>query len=444
MANAQTADPLAGTFSRELRSAVESLIVEFRGERKYKAADFPLPPERFGQFKEEVVSEFIQALHLEDWVVRSPNGKRSPIRQHFRDRVVQRFNHRGVEMEAHVVELLPTGDQVPIVLCLPPGEGKHPAVAAFPGHGEHPLHDLVFGDESYQKAIAARLARSGFASVAVEKVDSGYMSRHGSAGSDEKAITAFRLAMGSHVRAVQLMATLAAVEILAAHPRVDESRMGATGVSLGECLSIQTALLNDRIRAVAEYGTKTVFLPEEATADEFSGISDLCHVIPETFRLGDRNLLLIPFAPKPLLSGHGGPTDKASHGQYERYYRAIYEDSVSGARQASPLPVPHSRRRPRDSCTNGDRVLQRTPLSSRASESHPHDPLTWPHGCQRPHPGRSTAAVSSGRSRLVSCLRNSVARRLESAAERHPAKSALELEQHQAETPAGLGPLGVC
>ena len=47
--------------------------------------------------------------------------------------------------------------------------------------------------------------------------------------------------MGSHVRAVQLMATLAAVEILAAHPRVDESRMGTTGVSLGGRLAVQTA-----------------------------------------------------------------------------------------------------------------------------------------------------------------------------------------------------------
>jgi hypothetical protein len=41
--------------------------------------------------------------------------------------------------------------------------------------------------------------------------------------------------------------------------------------------------------------------------------------------LGDRNLLLIPYAPRPLLSGHGGPKDKASHGQYERYYKKIYE-----------------------------------------------------------------------------------------------------------------------
>ena len=214
---------------------------------------------------------------------------------------------------------------MPIVLCLPPGDGTHPAVASLPGHGEHPLHDLVFGEDSYQKGIAARLARAGFASVAVEKVDSGYLSRSAPAGVDEKDIAGFRLAMGSLVRAVQLMATSAAVEILASHPRVDESRIGATGVSLGGWLAVQTALLNDRIKAVAEYGTKTVYLPDEVEAEEFVGIGDICHVIPETFRLGDRNLLLLPLAPKPLLSGHGGPTDKASHGQYERYYKDVFE-----------------------------------------------------------------------------------------------------------------------
>ncbi len=324
-AGAQPADPLAEIFSGEVRPAVESLVAQFRDQRRYKAADFPLPPERFDQFKQEIVSEFVRALHLEDWVVRSAGEKRSPIRGRFRDRVVRRFTRAGVEMEAHVVELLQTGDRIPLVLCLPPGTGDLPAVAAFPGHGEHPLHDLVLGEDSYQQAIAARLARAGFASVAVEKVDSGYLSRHGSVGVDEKEIAGFRLAMGSPVRAIQLMANQAAVEILAAHPRVDQTRMGATGVSLGGWLAIQTALLNDRIRAVAEYGTKTVYLPDDIGPEEFTGIGDLCHVIPETFRLGDRNLLLIPFAPAPLLSGHGGPTDRASHGQYEQYYRAIYE-----------------------------------------------------------------------------------------------------------------------
>ncbi len=35
-------------------------------------------------------------------------------------------------------------------------------------------------------------------------------------------------------------------------------------------------------------------------------------------------MLLLPYAPRPLLSGHGGITDKNSHRQYERYYRDVY------------------------------------------------------------------------------------------------------------------------
>lgn len=335
-ARPQRDDPLAATFAAELQPAVQSLIEEFRRNREYEVDDFPLPEDRFLRFRERVVSEFVQALDLQNWVVRSPEGKSSPTQGLFRDRVVRRFSHGGAEMVAHVVELAPTGLRVPVVLCLPPGHGRHPAVAAFPGHGPHPLHDLVFGEDSYQAAMCAKLARAGFASVAVEKIDSGYLSRGGSEGVDEREITPFRLAMGSSVRAVQLMATTAAVEILAAHPRVDEDRMGATGVSLGGWLAIQTALLNDRIRAVAEYATKTVYLPDEAEAAEFSGVPDLCHVIPGTFGIGDRNTLLIPFAPRPLLSGHGGPADKSSHSQYERYYKEVFEEQyrVLGAPDA--------------------------------------------------------------------------------------------------------------
>lgn len=160
----------------------------------------------------------IQSLHLADWVVRSPQGKASPLRRLFQVRIVKRFERNGVQMKAHVVELLPRGDQVPIVLCLPPGEGKHPAVASFPGHREHPLHDHVLGADSYQKEIATRPARPAFASIAVETVDNGYLSRDAPAGFDDKAIARLRLAMGSLVRAVQLIPTSAAVGILASHP----------------------------------------------------------------------------------------------------------------------------------------------------------------------------------------------------------------------------------
>lgn len=322
---AEPADPLAAVYGAELQSTVQNLIDHHRAHRKYSTADFPLAAEEFGAFREEVVSNLVVALGLEHWAVREPRGKVSPIGELFRDRVVSRMTWDGVQIEAHVIEILETGDRVPAVLCLPAGREPRPGIACYPGHGKNPLRDLVFDPESYQRAIAVKLAQAGFASIAVEKIDTGYLARSAPSGIDEEAIVGFRLGAGVTTRAAQLMANLAALEILAAHPRVDETRMGATGVSLGGWLAMQTALLSDRVGAVAEYAMKTVFLADEAEAEDFGGVKDLCHIIPGTFTLGDRNVLMFPWAPRPLLSGHGGPKDKGSHSQYARYYRDVYE-----------------------------------------------------------------------------------------------------------------------
>lgn len=328
-------DPLAEVYSKEIRSTVESLILQFRRDRKYEVADFPLEPEAFKRFQKEVVTGWTKALGMEEWVVSNPpRGKVSPIAGKFKDRIVKRLTlEDGVEIEAHVIEILETGDQVPVVICLPAVNSKNekprPGILCCPGHGNNPLHDLVFNPKSYQRAIAVRLAQAGFASVAVEKVDCGYLSRSAPSGNDETAITTFRFGLGPDTRTIQLMATMAAMEVLATHPRVDETRMGATGVSLGGWLAIQTALLSDRIQAVAEYATKTVFLGDDIKPEEFNGVGDICHIVPGAFQLGDRNILMFPYAPRPLLSGHGGPKDRSSHRQYQQYYldvqKAQYE-----------------------------------------------------------------------------------------------------------------------
>ena len=237
-------DPLAEVYAKEVRSSVDSLIAQFRRERKYKVSDFPLEPAAFGRFQNEVVSGWTSALGLEKWVVRKPApGKQSPIADRFKDRIVKRLTlDNGVMIEAHVIELLNTGDQVPVVLCLPPAEDRvgkenderRPGIVCCPGHSNHALRGLVFDRDSYQRAIAVRLAEAGFVTVAIEKVDCGYLARRAPSGLDEKAIATFRLGLGKDTtRAVQLKAILAATEVLAVHPQVDETRMGATGVSLG-------------------------------------------------------------------------------------------------------------------------------------------------------------------------------------------------------------------
>jgi hypothetical protein len=230
-------DPLAEIYAAELPSSVEFLMAQFRRERKYQASDFPMEPEAFRRFQEDVISGWTSSLGLEDWVVRNPTpGKRSPIADKFKDRIVKHLTlESGVAIEAHVIEILATGDQIPVVICLPPakdkGEEPLPGVVCCPGHSNNALRDLVFDPKSYQRAIAVRLAEAGLAAVAIEKVDSGYLSRSAPSGVDEEAITTFRLGLGTDTtRAVQLMATLAATEILATHePRGG----GCTGVRLG-------------------------------------------------------------------------------------------------------------------------------------------------------------------------------------------------------------------
>ena len=187
----------------------------------------PVPP----NFRVVEASAWVNFSNSLSHAVRKPApGKRSPIAGKFKDRIVKRLTlENGVEIEAHVIEIIATGDQVPVVLCLPRAEGKaedesdnrRPGVVCCPGHSNHALRDLVFDRDSYQRAIAVRLAEAGFAAVAIEKVDSGYLSRNAPSGVDEQAITTFRLGLGTDTtRAVQLMATLAATEILALHPRV--------------------------------------------------------------------------------------------------------------------------------------------------------------------------------------------------------------------------------
>jgi hypothetical protein len=186
------------------------------------------------------------------------------------------------------------------------------------------LRDLVLDLNSYQSGVAVRLAKAGFVTVAVEKIDTGYLSRDGVSGVDEDPVATFGLYWGQPVRAHQLMACVAASEILAAHPRVDESRIGATGVSLGGWLSVQTAMLSDRIKAVADFGVKTVMAPDSMTADQFKGMGDLCHILPGMLSVCDRNLMSLAYCPRAMLAGHGR-RHATSHAQADAHYRALYE-----------------------------------------------------------------------------------------------------------------------
>lgn len=318
-------DPVAESLKGKLSSSVAVFLEHHRKQRRYKNVDFPMPRPAFAKFRSDVRGELTRRLGLENWVVRNPVGKASPITERFRDRVLDRKVIHGVPVEIHAVTLEPTGLVVPMVLCLPVKGGVTvPGVCVYSGHTSHGLRDLVVDLDSYQQGVAIRLAQAGIATIAVEKIDTGYLSRNGVKGNDETVIATLQLGRESVLRSHQLRACLAATEILAGHPRVDETRIGATGVSLGGWLSIQTALLNDRIRAVADFGRKTRTIATDMTAARYRGQGDLCHIIPGMLTVCGRNILPLALAPMPMLAGHG-IKDAGSHQEYHSNYRDLGE-----------------------------------------------------------------------------------------------------------------------
>ncbi|MGB0580200.1 MAG: dienelactone hydrolase family protein [Limisphaerales bacterium] len=317
-------DPVAEALEGHLTSSVQVFLDHHRDTRRYKNSHFPLNKAAHDNFKKGFIGSMTRALNLEKWVVRNPKGKASPVANRFRDQVVERKEIHGVSVEIHAVTIEPTGLVVPMVVCLPIGEKPVPGVATFSGHSQSGLHDMVVNLNSYQQGVAIRLAQAGFVSIAVEKVDTGYLSRHGSKGVDEKEIATLLLGHQDVLRSHQLRACIAAVEILATHPGVDEKRIGVTGVSLGGWLAVQTAMFNDRVAAVADFGRKTRTVATGMTAKNYRGQGDLCHLIPGMFALGGRNLHPLVIAPLPMLASHG-IKDKGSHAEHMANFRELGE-----------------------------------------------------------------------------------------------------------------------
>jgi len=327
---AEEVDPLQAIYAPVVKPFAVQVYNRCKNEQRYPEEAFPLSPDAFAKFRADIVSRMEQTLKLEDWSVRAPLDKRNRLQGKFRDRLLKTIEHHGIRMEVHLIELLDAGIGVPAVICLPPGEKRRPGVCVFSGHTVSGLRQLVIDLDGYQRGLATRMAQAGFVTIAVEKIDSGYLSKTFPKGADEPEIAPHLLHWGLTTRSHQLMACLAASEMLATHPRVDETRMGAAGVSLGGWLSMQTAMLNDRISVVADFGMKGLHVDPDISALDFKGefqrggSSDWCHILPGMLSLCDRNVLALACAPKHLIAGHGR-RDKISSRQAPVHYRQLFE-----------------------------------------------------------------------------------------------------------------------
>ena len=92
-------DPLAPILSPHLKSMVDVVLKNYRTQQKYTDERFPMSADQFDAFRQEIVDRFAETLQLQDWMVRKPQDKISPIGHLFVDRVLQTIEHHGVSME---------------------------------------------------------------------------------------------------------------------------------------------------------------------------------------------------------------------------------------------------------------------------------------------------------------------------------------------------------
>jgi len=319
---------LAGQYRTNLVPFVSTLLDRYRQEAEYDVRDFPLIPAEFERFRERLLSSLTACLGCERWRIRAPLTRQSPIADLFAVETLGRTVWQGVGLEASVLVNHVTGDRVPAVLCLPAGVARRPAVAVFSGHSDHGLNDLVLDSQSYQRALALRLARAGFVTLAVEKIDSGYLSRAFHAGQDggddENSAATFLLACGSPgVAARQVMISICALEFLAGHPGVNEKRIGTAGVSFGGWSAVYAALLSDRAAAVADFGRKTQLI--DLHPGTFQGVADFSHLFPGLSALGQRNLFPLALAPRPLSLGHGQADAESDRQGFHLFHQPLLE-----------------------------------------------------------------------------------------------------------------------
>ena len=140
---ARADDPLAPILASHLKPAVEVFLDHYRGERKYVNSDFPMQDKRFTEFKNEIKSELARTLGLNDWVVRAPQGKKSPVAERFEDKLVKTISLHGVTVELHVVTFAKGKFKVLAKTKLPRPITTAIVVADVDRKGEP---DLVFGD----------------------------------------------------------------------------------------------------------------------------------------------------------------------------------------------------------------------------------------------------------------------------------------------------------
>jgi dienelactone hydrolase len=199
------------------------------------------------------------------------------------------------------------GEPVPAFLLVPDGDGPFPAVVV------HHQHDSRFelgksepagraGDPL--QAFGSALARRGVAVLAPDAI--AFEDRRVLADGTEPADgdgpqhhneMSYRLVRGELIITTVLGDAAAALSVLAAHPAVDEARVGVMGHSYGGNTTLFHAALDERVRFAAASGAACTY--RRRMADR-TGI-ELAQIVPGILGLADIDDVVGLVAPRPLL-----------------------------------------------------------------------------------------------------------------------------------------------
>jgi len=207
--------------------------------------------------------------------------------------VVETETVSGIRRE--VIELNTEGGlRLPVYMFIPPGaDGPRPAIAVFPGHGT--IEQTAGPKRSYQRRNALELARAGFVTLTMELRGFGWLD-----AVEHLRIDAAAKLVGRTWYGLLVCDAMHAIDYLLTRPEVDPTRIGATGIGSGGALTMYTAALDDRVRAVLVHSylgkyVVTCFDEEHCPCNDIPGMR-------RDAEMGDVAALL---APRPALFVNG-------------------------------------------------------------------------------------------------------------------------------------------
>jgi dienelactone hydrolase len=282
----------------------EGMDAQRRQRRSFRSV------EEFEAYRKATVLRLRRSLGLDPWPDRNPLNAR----------LVGTVQRRGFRVEKIIYESQP-GFLVDALLYIPDGlKQPAPGIVSTIGH---------YDDEGFfewlEQGRCIGLAKKGYVVLTYDPISQGERKWLGHGNHDElrKKI----ILSGMETSGLMFWDSMRAIDYLVSRPEVDASRIGVTGVSGGGFNALYTAVLDERVKAVAPNGFATSI---EALIKRVG--AGCCAYLPNMTRYTEMPEIFSLIAPRKLLI-LGGYMDILSDRVLEDYEAARKVYRLYGAEQ---------------------------------------------------------------------------------------------------------------